>query len=306
MPSPPIQVFLTTIASQPALRQRQALARTSRGPDLIGSSSEYILRILHVKKIPFTSYDLASDEAAKKLWKRKAPPGAFYHIIVARSFHAHIFQASSSYLDCLSATHFQGEEAVEYDELPQFLRLNETWEDDEDRPTLPQVAVGVPGAASPAQMTPEHHKPKIFPASASDSPLRNKPVNRRTDDFDVSTELEGFGLQGVRVTEDDLAALVQELGLGGDEADDLVKGLSAPSQARKTEPLQAKKTNALQPKKSDPQVAMMAELTTKLKPKPKAATAPADQTATKVEPAETIVAEQKGEPDKTPASETQA
>ncbi|KAJ3541969.1 hypothetical protein NM688_g6023 [Phlebia brevispora] len=57
MAPPPIQLFLTTIASQPALRQRQ----------------EYILRSLQVKKIPFTSYDLASDEDAKRLWKRKAP-----------------------------------------------------------------------------------------------------------------------------------------------------------------------------------------------------------------------------------------
>jgi len=28
---------------------------------------------LQVKKIPFVSYDLASDENAKRLWKRKAP-----------------------------------------------------------------------------------------------------------------------------------------------------------------------------------------------------------------------------------------
>ncbi|PIL31561.1 hypothetical protein GSI_06263 [Ganoderma sinense ZZ0214-1] len=59
MPPPPIQVFLTTIASQPALRQRQ----------------EYVLRVLQVKKAQFTSYDLASDEDAKKLWRRKAPLG---------------------------------------------------------------------------------------------------------------------------------------------------------------------------------------------------------------------------------------
>jgi hypothetical protein len=59
MPPPPIHVFLTTIASQPALRQRQ----------------EFLLRTLEVKKIPFTPYDLASDEAAKKLWRRKAPLG---------------------------------------------------------------------------------------------------------------------------------------------------------------------------------------------------------------------------------------
>jgi hypothetical protein len=33
------------------------------------------LRVLQVKKIPFTSYDLASDEDAKKMWRRKAPLG---------------------------------------------------------------------------------------------------------------------------------------------------------------------------------------------------------------------------------------
>jgi hypothetical protein len=40
--------------------------------------------------------------------------------------------------------------------------------------------------------------------------------------------------QGVRVTHDDLAALVEELGLEGDEAADLVKGLesSAPAEAK--------------------------------------------------------------------------
>ena len=31
------------------------------------------MRVLQVKKIPFTSYDIASDEDAKKLWRRKAP-----------------------------------------------------------------------------------------------------------------------------------------------------------------------------------------------------------------------------------------
>jgi hypothetical protein len=61
MPSPPVQVFLTTIASQPALRQRQ----------------EYLLRILQVKKVPYTAYDLASDEDAKRLFRRKVPPGVY-------------------------------------------------------------------------------------------------------------------------------------------------------------------------------------------------------------------------------------
>lgn len=120
------------------------------------------------------------------------------------------------------------EEAVEYDELDVFFRLKEDYDPhvEEDRPLLPAQTIGVPGAASPAQMTPEHHKPAIFPSA---SPLKGKgvPVNKRDDEFDVGTELSGFGLQGVHVTHDDLAALVAELGLGGDEADDLVKGLSS-------------------------------------------------------------------------------
>ena len=76
MPSPPIQVFLTTIASQPILRKRQGQSIAvveGHMPCII--FTEYILRILQTKKIPFTSYDLASDEDAKRLWKRKAPLG---------------------------------------------------------------------------------------------------------------------------------------------------------------------------------------------------------------------------------------
>ncbi|KAN0100498.1 hypothetical protein V8E55_000482 [Tylopilus felleus] len=194
MPSPPIQVFLTTIISQPVLRKRQ----------------EYILRILHAKKIPFTSYDLASDEDAKRLWKRKAPldkqqlPG----ILVGGKYPGD-FDA------------FEG--AVECDELDVFLRLNETWNVtvDEDRPAPAAKPVGVPGAVPVSQMTPEHHKPKIYPRDP-DTPL--KPVNKRND-YDISTELEGFGLQGVRVTDDELTELVKDLGLDGDEAADMVRNL---------------------------------------------------------------------------------
>lgn len=146
---------------------------------------------------------------------------------------------------------------MEYDELSTFLRLNESHEVEEDHPLLPQVPVGVPGAASPAQMTPEHHKPATFAPSLSDSPLRGKPANKREGEFDVSTELDGFGLQGVKVTQDDLAALVEELGLGGGDADDLVRSLSGAAPAKK------EKEDA---KKNDLQVELMAELTAKIKP----------------------------------------
>ena len=81
--------------------------------------------------------------------------------------------------------------------------------------------------------TPAHKA--LFNASPASSPLRggtssatNKESLRRRNEseFDVSEELTGYGLQGVKVTDDELLALVEELGLGGEEAGDLVKGLS--------------------------------------------------------------------------------
>ncbi|KAF8634458.1 hypothetical protein AX15_000901 [Amanita polypyramis BW_CC] len=203
MPSPPIAVFLTTIASQPALRQRQ----------------EYLLRILQVKKIPFSSYDLASDEDAKRLWKRKAPldkqqlPG----ILVGGRF---------------PGTFTEFEDAVEHDELDKFLRLKESWDParDEDRPAPEVKPVGVPGVALPLQMTPDHIKSKILAqqkllatASGARKPM---PVNKREGDFDVGKNLVGYGLQGVHATHKELEDLVKELGLEGDDAGDLVKGLA--------------------------------------------------------------------------------
>ena len=103
------------------------------------------------------------------------------------------------------------------------MRLKESWniEVDEDRPAPVAKPVGVPGAVPVSQMTPEHHRPKLFPQDP-DTPL--KPVNKRND-FDISTELEGFGLQGVRVTDDDLRQLVKDLGLDSDEAADMVRSL---------------------------------------------------------------------------------
>jgi len=210
MVSPPIQVFLTTIASQPALRQRQ----------------EYILRILQAKNIAFSSYDLASDEDAKRLWRRKAPqdkqqlPG----ILVGGT-------CPGSFADF--------EEAVEYGELETFLRLKETWSEsiEETRPMLPAQPIGVPGASSPSQMAKPSHK-ALFDVSPASSPLRGTagPAaqkaslrKRNESEFDVSDELTGYGLQGVKVTEDELAALVEELGLGGEDAGALVKGLSSSS-----------------------------------------------------------------------------
>ncbi|KDQ16776.1 hypothetical protein BOTBODRAFT_129713 [Botryobasidium botryosum FD-172 SS1] len=187
MGPPPISLFLSTIASQPAFRQRQ----------------EYLLRSLQVRKIPFTSYDLASDEQAKKLWKRKAPPGKqeLPGILVGNTW---------------PGTFAQFEDAVEYGELDTFLRLKEEYDPvmDGRLPSLPVQQVGVPGAHSPAQIT--NQKPSF---SATTSPLKQK------GEVDIGERLGGFGLEGVTVTEEELADLVHSLGLDGEEADDLVKGL---------------------------------------------------------------------------------
>jgi hypothetical protein len=177
---------------------------------------------LQVKKIPYTAYDLASDEEAKRLWKRKAPtdkpeiPG----ILVGGKY---------------PGTFEDFEDAVEHDELDIFLRLKDKWDPhiDEDRPAPAVKPVGVPGASLPLQMTPDRLKSKIM-AQPPASPMKGKvfPVNKRVGEVDVGDELSGYGLQGVKVTEDELRDLIAELGLDGDEAGDLVQGLSdIPKQA---------------------------------------------------------------------------
>ncbi|KAI0652282.1 hypothetical protein C8Q79DRAFT_87299 [Trametes meyenii] len=214
MPPPPIQVFLTTIASQPALRQRQ----------------EYVLRVLQVKKAQFTSYDLASDEDAKKLWRRKAPldkqqlPG----ILIGGEF---------------PGTFQDFEEAVEFGELDTFLRLNEEWEAIEgDKPLLRAVPVGIPGAYSPSQMNPSH----ISPAP---SPIKTKP---RQGELDAGESLGDAGLHGVNVTEDDLLALVEELGLGEDDANELVRGLGGGLSKPKDAPEETHKSPETEKEDSEP------------------------------------------------------
>ncbi|EIW64362.1 uncharacterized protein TRAVEDRAFT_158537 [Trametes versicolor FP-101664 SS1] len=269
MPSPPIQVFLTTIASQPALRQRQ----------------EYVLRVLQVKKVPFTSYDLASDEEAKKLWRRKAPadkqqlPG----ILIGGE---------------LPGTFQDFEEAVEFGELNAYLRLNEVWEPLEgDKPMLRAVPVGIPGAYSPAQMNPSHVSP-------APSPIRtSKP---RDGELDAGEKLGDAGLVGVNVTEDDLLALVEELGLNEDEANELVKGLGpAPSNSKKEEATkdEVKKVELMKDVVKE-MVVKKAEAKKPEVKKSEVKTTEAENVETKEEKVEPVEAkEEKAEPVETPKAE---
>lgn len=132
-----------------------------------------------------------------------------------------------------SHTQEYSEEAVEYDELDRFLRLKESWDPElDDSPALPVQPVGVPGASSPSQMT--NHRPSFAPTP---SPLKDKA--KQGTEVDVGAVLGDNSLQGVEVTDDELADLVKELGLEGDEAGDLVKGLRA---SKDPEPESAKST----------------------------------------------------------------
>lgn len=69
-----------------------------------------------------------------------------------------------------------------------------------------------------------NHKPSF---AASPSPLRSKNKTPKEEEFDVGNDLVGFGLQGVKVTDDELRELVEELGLDSSDAGDLVKGLGS-------------------------------------------------------------------------------
>ncbi|KAF9510421.1 hypothetical protein BS47DRAFT_1300200 [Hydnum rufescens UP504] len=198
--SPPVQLFLTTIASQPTLRQRQ----------------EYILRILQVKKIPYTSYDLASDEAAKRLWKRKAPPGKqeLPGILIGNTWPGP-FSAF--------------EEAVEYGELDTFLRRNEEWDAELEGHTAPVPQVtGVPGVMTPEKITGQ--RPSFAPEGSAPTPAV------REGELDMGVELSGYGLQGLKVTTDEITELVKSLGLDDGDASDLITGLdfSAPTKPKST------------------------------------------------------------------------
>lgn len=64
------------------------------------------------------------------------------------------------------------------------------------------------------------HRPSLSP-SPSASPLKGKGNDNKT-----TNELAEYGIHDVELTEDDLTALVEELGLGEADASDLVKGLS--------------------------------------------------------------------------------
>ena len=76
-------------------------------------------------------------------------------------------------------------------------------------------------------MNPEH----ISPAPSPSKPKQS----RREGEVDAGQALGDAGLHGVNITEDDLEALVKELGLTGADAEDLIKGLGGDTGSAKKE-----------------------------------------------------------------------
>ncbi|KAF9029282.1 hypothetical protein BDZ89DRAFT_1250330 [Hymenopellis radicata] len=174
-----------------------------------------------VKKIPFTSYDLASDEAAKRLWKRKAPIGYLSHFDVSSS--AQKLLDKQQLPGILIGGKFPGVRCSLL-HLPNYEHI-----------APPVQPIGVPGAAMPLDMTPERlrDKVKVQPTSStladkSPYPSISEKVNLISED-----ELSGFGLQGLKITGDELRDLIAELGMDGDDAGDLLKGLGGEAEAEK-------------------------------------------------------------------------
>jgi len=112
------------------------------------------------------------------------------------------------------------EEAVECETLDTFLRLNETWKSFEgDKPPPEAKPIGVAGAFLPLQMNPKH---RPTPSPGPSSPAKPAVTDgSRGREIDAGEELSGFGLEGVKVSEQDLMDLVSEL-IGEEDAGDLL------------------------------------------------------------------------------------
>lgn len=190
--------------------------------------------------------------------------------------------------------------------------MKESWDPDIDGEgtTLTATPIGVPGAQTPLEMTPEHIRKQII--AQQTSPLRGKggiPVNKRTDQFDAGTEFSGFGLQGVQVSEAELADLVAELGLEGDEAGDLLKGLSSATTppVKKKEPKPVPLAKEVSPVVKPTEEAA-AEIAPVAKPTEEAATEvalPTEEAAPEVKAAEEVpikASEESKEPESEPVA----
>jgi len=83
------------------------------------------------------------------------------------------------------------------------------------------------------------HKPSFAPSPLGRRVVSNKHHPDDPRELDAGDELGDSSLTGIKVTEDDLMQLMNDLGLGGADADELVKGLGGGSKEAPPDPLPA-------------------------------------------------------------------
>ncbi|GAA5902048.1 hypothetical protein JCM5296_007563 [Sporobolomyces johnsonii] len=167
---PTIDVFVTTILSNPQLRGRH----------------ERVRRALASARVPYAEHDVAGDEAAKSMWKRKNGGKNELPFILIDG------EPVGSIEDL--------DEAVEFGELRQFLRL--------DTPSLPPSSASSISAPSPAPaaVAPSHSP---LPPSASSS---SSPASTADSHPKPQATLDDFA--DLDLTESELEELAREISRG--------------------------------------------------------------------------------------------
>ncbi|GAA5868341.1 hypothetical protein JCM1840_005649 [Sporobolomyces johnsonii] len=212
---PTIDVFVTTILSNPQLRGRH----------------ERVRRALTSARVPYAEHDVAGDEAAKSMWKRKNGGKNELPFILIDG------EPVGSIEDL--------DEAVEFGELRQFLRL--------DTPSLPPSSASSISAPSPtpAAVAPSHSPlpPSVSSSSSPASTADSHPKPQATlDDF---ADLD--------LTESELEELAREISRGdtfssglGSSSDSMRTGYDFSTTQRfepipQTQPLRFEKVNFTRP-----------------------------------------------------------
>lgn len=106
--------------------------------------------------------------------------------------------------------------------------LNQDYDPEIDGKVLPSQPIGVPGAAMPLDMT--GHKPSFAPGGPSPMAKSGNP-GTDAEIIDAGDALPGYGLQGLKITIDELANLAKELDLKDKSASGSTKGLKLAKKA---------------------------------------------------------------------------
>ncbi|WFD31033.1 hypothetical protein MSPP1_002062 [Malassezia sp. CBS 17886] len=162
-----VELFTTSILGNPRTRARH----------------DRYITVLTAAKVPFVYHDLASDEEAKKRWRRKARDFLLPGLLVHNEWRG---------------TYDEFDEAVEYGELHDFLRLDPTR----------STALPAPAPAAVADAPAQRSDTRLPPAPTLQATPAAPGHGAREDRDDV---LESLLPQGAKISDADVDALFKEL-----------------------------------------------------------------------------------------------